>query len=173
MSFSVGSVICRNICSPTTPLLMRSEKAMAEFLSGKRHSQVCDLQQKLTQADARTRDSLVVPRDLQQVVIVTDKGVEPDALVCAGDLQRRGRVGCSLDSESHARSRTNGAADRAAPYRWSWTPHSSSLWNLEEDVKSDSPAGLGRNWATQSRLPWSFRFNLDVSFPLSSFRTTS
>lgn len=37
-----------------------------------------------------------MPRDLQQVVVVTDKRVEPDALVCAGDLQRRGGVSCSF-----------------------------------------------------------------------------
>lgn len=35
-------------------------------------------------------DSLVVPGDRQQVVVVADKGVEPDAFACAGDLQRSG-----------------------------------------------------------------------------------
>lgn len=54
-------------------------------------------------AAARRGDSLVVPRDLQQVVVVADERVEPDALVCAGDLQRRGGVGCGLESESDAR----------------------------------------------------------------------
>lgn len=52
-------------------------------------------------------DSLVLPRDLQQVVVVTDKRVEPDALVCAGDLQRSGGVSCSLDLESNVCSEVN------------------------------------------------------------------
>lgn len=57
--------------------------------------------------NAWTQNSLVVPCDLQQVVIVTDKRVEPDALICAGDLQRRGGVSCSLDPESNVHSKIN------------------------------------------------------------------
>ena len=37
-------------------------------------------------------DSLVVPCDLQQVVVVADKGVEADSHVGAGDLQGGGGV---------------------------------------------------------------------------------
>lgn len=48
-----------------------------------------------------------MPRDLQQVVVVTDKCVEPDALICAGDLQRRGGVSCGLDLESNVRPNMN------------------------------------------------------------------
>lgn len=50
-----------------------------------------------------------MPCDLQQVVIVTDKGVEPDALIGAGDLQRRGGVCCSLDPELNVHSKVNQA----------------------------------------------------------------
>lgn len=57
-----------------------------------------------------SRDSLVVPCDLQQVVIVTDKRVEPDALICAGDLQRRGGVCCGLDLESNVCRKMNRGA---------------------------------------------------------------
>lgn len=38
VSFSVGSVICSHSWSPTTPLLIRSEKAMAESLAARRRN---------------------------------------------------------------------------------------------------------------------------------------
>ena len=38
-------------------------------------------------------DSLVVPCDLEQVIVIADEGVEADSLVCARDLQGSGGVG--------------------------------------------------------------------------------
>ena len=37
-------------------------------------------------------DSLVVPCDLEQVVVIADEGVEADSLVCARDLRGSGGV---------------------------------------------------------------------------------
>lgn len=41
-----------------------------------------------------TKNLLVVPCDLEQVVVVADKGVESNALICASDLQWSGGIGC-------------------------------------------------------------------------------
>lgn len=46
----------------------------------------------------RLENSLVVPGDWQQVVVVADKSVKSDAFTCTGNLQRSGRIGCGRKS---------------------------------------------------------------------------
>lgn len=88
-----------------------------------------------------------MPCDLQQVVIVTDKRVEPDALICAGDLQRRGGVRCSLDPALNVPSKMNQATcdllkedlltDKAEHF-----VHQ-VFETCKESIKSDPPARPG------------------------------
>lgn len=186
VSFSVGSVICSHSWSPTTPLLIRSEKAMAESLAASRRnaqqthhatSGWCECKP----GGNRLENSLVVPGYWQQVVVVADKSVESDAFTCTGDLQRSGRIGCGWESVQIISFLFFKCARRIwniyviFSYRWIQTLHSSDLWNLEEKVMIQSGQlddSSCEFWISQ-RLPWSVRFKVDVSFPLSSFSTTS
>lgn len=98
VSFSVGSVICSHSWSPTTPLLMRSVKAMAESLAVRWRDGQQGGQTFAVEWERRLENSLVVPSDWQQVVVVADKSVKSDAFTCTGDLERSGRIGCSWKS---------------------------------------------------------------------------
>lgn len=93
--------------------------------------------QTLTRVDV---DSLVLPCDLQQVVVVTDKRVEPDALVCAGDLQRRGGVSCNL--ESYVCSKMNQGSV--------WLKGSLPIKLKTSFIKSLKPTGEHKEWSTCS-----------------------